>query len=91
MRFVGRSCSSSGQRRQLRPPWTTSRPGRTAEAPAVAAAAAAAGDDDDDDDAGVAGSGAADVAADAADVAAAAAVWVTGGRNSPDTGNQCTG
>lgn len=91
MRFDGRSCSSSGQRRQLRPqpPRTTIRPGRRAEAPAAAAAAA---------DAGVAGSGAA--AADAADVASAAAadvvadvaaVEVAGGCSSPDTGNQCTG
>lgn len=83
MRFDGRSCSSSGQRRQLlpRPPKTTSRPGRKAEAPAAA-------------DAGVAGSGAADAAVDvAADVVAdvAAAVVVAGGHSSPDTENQCTG
>ena len=86
MRFAGRSCSSSGQRRQLRPPRTKCPPGRRAEAPAAAAAVAAAAADGGD--AGVAGSGAAAAAAVAADVAA---VEVAGGRSCPDTGNQCTG
>lgn len=80
-RFSGRSCSSSGQQLQQRPPRRTSQPGR-AEAPAAAAAAAAGAGDVGDE--GVAGSAAADVAADVA-------VEVAGGHSSPDTGNQSKG
>lgn len=78
-RFAGMSCSSSGQRRQLRPRplTTTSQPGRREEAPAAAGVGGSSAD-------------AADVAADVvADVAAAAEAAC--GRSFPDTGNQCTG
>lgn len=80
MRFAWRSCSSSGQRRQLRPRRlkTKIRPEKRAEAPAAAEAAAAEG---------AAGSGVAAVADAADDVD----VDVAGARNSPDNGNQCTG